>query len=103
MSDVTNGQLENSKLAIVRWLKIAAQPVTVETPCHSIHTIDHLGTIGSSLRLQASSTMEDTFDRMCSAFQARVDELTSITRLRLEGDFHLRLIGSCLTGVRACP
>ncbi|CAK0765078.1 hypothetical protein CVIRNUC_003222 [Coccomyxa viridis] len=28
--------------------------------------------------------MEDTFDRMCNAFQARVDELTSITRLRLE-------------------
>ena len=25
MSDMTNGQLENSKVAIVRWLKIAAQ------------------------------------------------------------------------------
>ena len=42
--------------------------------------------------------MEDTFDRMCNAFQARVDELTSITRLRLEGDFNLRYFGSSVTG-----
>ena len=44
MSDVTNGQLENSKVAIVRWLKIAAQPVSIGTLSHYKPTIYHKST-----------------------------------------------------------